>query len=180
MESQLPKLDVNDYLIIMLPITIRTRLPINLSINTLPSDLYENYGIIDYFVGTNSYDQKIILEYWDTTYNLHYFKYHLETQEMINASVSAQKNFYEIVESLIKITPCKNFVMTWDVIPNKSDLFFDKEMLTNEIGYWETLGSVYENTNGENGVQGDIHWSIKMNNAFFDFLITYFGLKKIF
>jgi hypothetical protein len=41
--------------------------------------------------------------------------------------------------------------------------------MTNLIGTWETGGQLYEKTNGERGINGDIHWSDDMN-----FLLKYF------
>lgn len=85
-------------------------------------------------------------------------------------------NYFEIIESLYKLTPTNNkLVWSW----NKqyiADFIYDKDRVTNEIiGYWETQYDVYLKTNGESGHKHDAHLSDECNRI----LAEYFYKKFI-
>lgn len=89
---------------------------------------------------------------------------------------SVRLNYFEIIESLYKLTPTNNkLVWSWND-QYIADFIYDKDRVTNEIvGYWETQDDVYIKTNGQSGVKGDKHLSDECNRI----LAEYFYKKFI-
>ena len=108
---------------------------------------------------------------WNNFYDHEFFIKKLEIQELINCSYASIINFYEIIDSLLRITQSNTIVFTWDNLEHKNPNIIDKEIIIKEIGFWETVGDVYEKTKGEQGVANDGHRSVKMNRLFAKFLI---------
>jgi hypothetical protein len=44
--------------------------------------------------------------------------------------------------------------------------------LSNNIGKWETLDDEFKNSNGEKGIFADHHWSEKMHELFYNYIIN--------
>jgi hypothetical protein len=52
-----------------------------------------------------------------------------------------------------------------------SSIVNTKDVITKDLGIWETLEDVYHNTNGERGDKADGHWSENMNIKFAEHII---------
>lgn len=157
----------NDYLIICVPYFRRTRLPLDEKSYKI-IELNET-KLINRFVGTHSYNNEK-LEFWGDDYDLKFFSENLSVQEIINSSISSQKNFIEIIESLYHLTNGKKYVFSWDEMDVKSNYIENKETIIKNIGVWETHKDVYYETDGEFGSKNDIHWSFRMNDLFADYV----------
>ena len=81
------------------------------------------------------------------------------------------ENFKEIMISLLRLSKNKTFIFTWDTINYDNPLIYDKEKLTNELGIWETLDDVYEQTSGNFGRKNDHHWSSRTDTKFGKYVI---------
>jgi hypothetical protein len=46
-----------------------------------------------------------------------------------------------------------------------------KSEITSNLGFWESLGDMWKETNGEQGVKADFHWSPKMHESFANYII---------
>jgi len=164
-----------DYLVICIPFFKRTRLP-------LSEKYYEyvecgNTTYINRFVGTPSYiNTEKEIETFGSQYNCKKFEDDLRVQEIINGSKANQLNQIEVIESLYGLTNGKKFVFSWDNMDYKSYIIEDKEMLKTKIGEWETHRDVFYETNGECGLENDIHWSFKMNFLFSEYLFKKFNV----
>jgi hypothetical protein len=163
--------DINNdnQLIICLPYFNRTRLPIIEKEWTNSVD--DLINIKSQFMGTHSYNRKVHnLEIWGNFYDSDFFKNRLEIQELINCSYASIINFYEIIDSLLYLTKSKTIIFSWDYLEHKNPHIIDKKILINEIGFWESIDDIYKKTNGEDGILGDLHWSIKMNRSFAEYI----------
>jgi hypothetical protein len=170
-------LSQNDVLVIFLPLFGRTRLP-RKDHGNFPNGELPRFN--HFFVGTKSYHPKEdFLEIWGNQYEPEYFYKELETQELINGSNASILNYTEVIHALHKLTPCKKIIHCWDYKKFHSDVIIYREEMTKLIGVWDTLGDVYERTNGEQGKKGDGHWSPDMNIKFMNFLLKHFNNDKI-
>lgn len=164
-----------DYIVICIPFFKRTRLPLA----EKDYQFFERDEIkyVNRFVGTPSYDNTTIeIETFGKQYNWKKFEQDLKTQEMINGSTANQLNSIEVIESLYHLTNGKKFIFSWDIMDYKSYIIEDKEVLTTNIGIWETHRDVYYNTNGKSGKENDVHWSHKMNRLFSNYLYKKFKI----
>lgn len=167
----IPNLYEDDYLVICLPYYRRTRLPFHENHYTTFESKDFRIRHINRFVGTPSYHKELErLEFWDQNYNRQYFLETLSNQEIINSSKASQLNFLEIIDSLIKVTKCRTYVFSWDVMDYKSENVEDKIDITSKVNYWETNWDVYNKTNGVKGCKGDCHWSHPMNKKFGEYM----------
>lgn len=170
-------LNSDDYLLICLPYFRRTRLP--LDENNYTEMKIDDKILYNRFVGTASYEQdRELLEFWKNENNSKFYSEKLEYQEMINTSTAYQKTTIEIIESLYKITKSHVYIFSWDDMDIKSEYIEDKNILTNNIGLWETNHDDYVSANGESGQFGDLHWSHKMQKLFSDYIINKFFKPK--
>lgn len=161
----LPLVNENDVFIILLPFFGRTRLPLS---NVIKKG--DEFKIPNYFIGTKSYHKNIKLDFWSNDFEPEYFYKKMEMQEMINSSYSSKKNYLEIIDSLYKITKSKKIILSWVNIEIDNDFIFDKNKITEQIGFWETLGDQYKKTNGQQGVENDLHWSVDMYKKIIEFI----------
>lgn len=163
----------DDFLIICLPYFSRTRLPLSEDHYT-QSEIDEDI-LYTRFVGTPSFNNNFTsLEFWGREYPWKYFEKELSCQEIINTSISNQKTTIEVIESLIELTKCKTYVFSWDNMDIKSSKIEDRITLESNIGFWETHRDVFLSTNGIYGLEGDFHWSYKMNLHFGNYVINKF------
>lgn len=163
----LPITNEDDVFIIILPYFGRTRLPLLMD----ESVKHDNPFIIpNYFIGTKSYHQQVLLDFWLNNFDEKYFDDGLKIQEMINASTPSKINQIEIIESLSKITKSKKIILSWDYVDIKNEIIFDREKITKEINFWETLGDQYIKTNGQQGFENDSHWSVEMYEKIIEFI----------
>jgi hypothetical protein len=169
----LPHIKPEDYLVICIPFFKRTRLPLS----EKNYQIFEKGDVkyVNRFVGTPSYDNtNTEIETFGKQYSWKKFEADLKTQEIINGSNASQLNFIEIIESLYHLTNAKKFVFSWDIMDFKSYIIEDKDVLTKNIGIWETHRDVYYESNGKHGLENDIHWSYKMNILFSEYLYKKF------
>ncbi len=173
-------LNEDDFLFICLPYFRRSRLPLE---NKYYYDTkIENDIIYDRFVGTHSYSNKFeSLEFWKMENDWKFYQEKLSYQEIINTTIANQITTIEVIESLIQLTKSHVFVFSWDCMDIKSKFIEDKNIITENIGMWETNTDVYNETNGEFGHNGDLHWSYKMHKLFGNHVLNRFfsNEKKI-
>lgn len=162
-------IEPEDYLVICIPFFKRTRLPLS----EKEYQLFEidNVKYTNRFVGTSSYNNKDTeIETFGKQYDWKTFENDLRIQEIINGSKASQLNQIEVIESLDALTNGKTFVFSWDNMDFKSHVIEDKDVLTKNIGEWETHRDVFYQSNGNHGLEDDIHWSYKMNELFAEYL----------
>ncbi len=165
----------NDYLVICIPFFKRTRLPLS----EKDYQLFENGDIkyVNRFVGTPSYNNtNTEIETFGKQYTWKKFEEDLKVQEIINGSKANQLNLIEVIESLYHLTNGKKYVFSWDNMDFKSYIIEDKDVLTTNIGEWETHRDVFYQSNGKYGLENDIHWSYRMNDLFSEYLYKKFKI----
>ena len=166
-------IEPEDYLVICIPFFNRTRLPLSEKDYQFFERNEVNY--VNRFVGTASYNNiDTEIEIFGKEYNWKKFEKELRTQEIINGSKANQLNQIEIIESLYTLTNGKKFIFSWDNMDFKSYVIEDKDILTKKIGEWETHRDVFYQSNGEYGLENDIHWSYRMNELFSEYLYKKF------
>lgn len=164
-----------DYLVICIPFFKRTRLPLS----EKNYQFFENKNIkyVNRFIGTSSYNNvDTEIETFGKEYHWKKFEKELSTQEIINGSKASQLNQIEVIESLYTLTNGKKFVFSWDNMDFKSEVIEDKDELTKNIGEWETHRDVFYSSNGDYGLETDIHWSYRMNRLFSEYLYKKFTI----
>jgi hypothetical protein len=173
----------DDYLVIIIPYFIRTRLPLH------ESDWFKGFDVSMYtddrdvpicrYLGTENYANNLELEFWCKNYDMEYFKKKLSTQSFINSTKAAQITYIKIIESLIKLSPKNTYVFSWEKMDYKSPFIDDKEDLKTKLGIWQSLNDDWISSNGEYGKVSDGHWGFNMNRKFAEFISYRFDLKKI-
>jgi hypothetical protein len=172
----IPYLDEKDYLIISIPAFSRTRLPLaekewgemfNKEI------LYKNK-----FIGTASYKKGIELEFFGNTFDSDYFESMMNPQKIINATKAAEKNFFEIIGSLKKLTLCKMYIFSWVKFEDENAPFDDYDVLFRKIGVWRTIGDLVRENGGPKEWTNDFHWEGTTHTAFAEMIKKEFGLKR--
>lgn len=164
-----------DYLVICIPFFKRTRLPLS----EKDYQLFERGDIkyVNRFVGTPSYNNtNTEIETFGKQYSWKKFEEDLKVQEIINGSMANQLNLIEVIESLYHLTNGKKYVFSWDNMDYKSYIIEDKDILTTNIGEWETHRDVFYQSNGKHGLENDIHWSYRMNGLFSEYLYKKFTI----
>lgn len=177
----LKNISKNDFVILIVPSLGRVRVPLQIpTMDVEHSDIKYNYDLrskhIDYFMGESSYRNEgkyDVLENPLTNIDEHILRKSLEISSIINDSNASKNNYLEIIESLKSYLPFEIFVWSWDN-QIESQLVLNRNEITEIIGYWHTLRNLYEETNGEEGKQGDVHFSPKMHKAFADYIIVKF------
>jgi hypothetical protein len=178
----LPYINKTDYLVIIFPAMVRSRLPLD-SINWLEYTYINDDGI-DYnrttrFIGTKSFNPNAhTLEFWGKDYTYEHYLNKLEYQEVINASEASKYSYLDIIDSLIKMTKCKLYMCTWDKFEYSELYKFeieDRIKLEYNLKYWETFNDVYIKTNGQSGKKEDDHWSFQMNRSIGNYIYNKFN-----
>ena len=171
----IPEISPDDYLVIIIPMMERSRLPLAKKHQT--SVTIGKTILVNRFVGTQSYNNEEI-EIFGDSFGVDYYKNLLTPQIVINSSKASQTNLFEIVSALIKISPCKKYVFSWNDIDRTDTPFDDKKILTGKMGGWITLNSEFVNTGGKKGIKGDLHWALETHVLFSEFISVEFGLAK--
>lgn len=174
----IPNLKSDDLLIICLPFFQRTRLPLaeHQWITYVNS---KDVKVVNRFIGPQM-SEYWELEFWGKEYNTKEWMDRMKIQEIINSSKSSITNSIEVIESLVKLTPSKLFVFTWDKMEIKSDVIFDKTYFETNIGKWHTLNDDWNESNGKFGYKQDFHWSLSYNKLVAEHLIKMFGNVKFY
>ena len=171
----IPEIRPDDYLIIIIPIMERSRLPL-VEKHHSPVTIGKTV-LMNRFVGLASYNNEEI-EIFGDSFNLNYYKNILTPHVVINSSKASQNNLFEVIASLIKITPCKKYVFSWADIDRAVMPFDDKKRLVGKMGGWITLNSEFVNTGGKKGFKDDLHWALETHILFSEFISVEFGLAK--
>jgi hypothetical protein len=163
------KLNTEDILIICIPTFYRTRLPLIES--KWYGQKYKNYNFINKFIGANSYQEDDL-----TIDSFNHSDFKLKTDmitmyQILNSTKSAITNHLDVINTLKKLTPCYTYLFSWDDILYDHEIE-DKKILSNNIGEWETLDDEFKNSNGEKGIFADLHWSQKMHELFYNYIIN--------
>lgn len=171
----IPEIRPDDYLVIIIPIMERSRLPLAEK-HQSPVTIGKTV-LVNRFVGMQSYNNEEI-EIFGDSFNLNYYKNILTPHVVINSSKASQNNLFEVIASLIKITPCKKYVFSWDDIDRAVMPFDDKKRLVGKMGGWITLNSEFVNTGGKRGFKDDLHWALETHILFSEFISVEFGLSR--
>jgi hypothetical protein len=174
----LPHFTENDYLIVAIPVFYRTRLPL----------AEKNWGNVDLnginftnrFVGTPSYRDGTELEFFGSSFEASHLEKLLNNQRVINSTAVSEINFFEIIESLRKISRAKTYAFSWAEFERSPRPFDDYNELKNKMGIWRTIRDDFfefgsENPNNEH----DRHWQKDTHSAFAKMVAGEFGLRKI-
>jgi hypothetical protein len=170
----IPTTKDEDVTILILPYFARTRLP-----KKSPEGIHDdknNFVYFDRFIGTLSYVQAEYceLEYWENDHDQDHMYKLMIPQEIINSSDASFYNWIEVIESLKKLTKGKVLIFCWDNLKIKTDLIEDKEIITKNIGYWESFDDLFKKTDGNDGMRGNLHWSFPYNVDFGKYVLTKF------
>lgn len=173
-----PILTENDRVIVCFPDSGRQRIPIQDE---------KDYRVIDWGGGKSR--NMFLTRQWWTAYND--FKTTVATKylnskdvfldeksaddmieflEIMNISNTTSQNYKEVIEALYKVCPCKTYLFTWHdhikyEVP-KANCVEDKNDIKNNIGMWTTRHILWEETNGEKGLESDHHWDYRTMEAF--------------
>jgi hypothetical protein len=90
--------------------------------------------------------------------------------QMINTSNAFVDNWNRILKSVQSYVPFKLLYYSWTDEYN-SDCVVGKSEITSNLGFWEKLDDVWKETNGEQGIKDDFHWSPKMHELFANYII---------
>ena len=192
--ENLYKIKAEDFVILMLPTLIRFRLPLKTPyVNaTYCSGSQMNYPL-NYMIGGINYTAQVNNNPTEHTKE-HKESYMLEwplseidpmvfqpnenpktpnfgnIMQIINSSDAFVKNWNSKLKSIQSYVPFKLLYYSWeDELDPK--IVNTKNVITNELGMWETLKDVWDKTNGLKGDRGDTHWSEDMNIKFAEHII---------
>jgi hypothetical protein len=187
--ENLYRIKSDDFVILMLPTLTRFRLPLsNPFVNVSKSNIHHtSYNTNSMISGVqyaahangqpiknsrhelewplNEIDPMVFQPNEDTRYpNL------ANIMQMINSSKAFVNNWNSILKSIQLYVPFKLLYYSWENELDSS-IVNTKDVITKDLGIWETLQDVYNNTNGEGGDRGDGHWSEDMNIKFAEHII---------
>lgn len=166
-----------DFVILVIPTLIRTRLPLQTPAYDVEiSNFINKQKTFDYFIGTHSYSEKMEhcrLEEPFTNISESEVNKQCGVWSIVNSSTASKNNYLQILKSLKEYLPFEMFIWSWENELD-SDLIVCKKQIESEIGYWHTLGDEWYETNGEVGQTGDHHFSPKMHKAFAEYLTLKF------
>ena len=180
----LPTFSENDYLIVGLPYFSRYRFALNemfyrtepylhSKVNYFYADTKE-HEIYTRHVGQHGwFDIKNgELEFYGKDVDRKQLLEKLDDNRIINSSIASTLNNKEIIESLTKVTKCQTLLWSWTRFKNgfKPEGLYDKTDLEKELGYWGTLDDLYNETDGQYGQYGDLHWDEKTHMLFSEFV----------
>lgn len=90
--------------------------------------------------------------------------------QMINGSKAYINNWNRILKSVQLYVPFKLLCYSW-TDEYHSDCVIGRSEITSNLGFWESLNDEWKETNGEQGKKDDVHWSIRMNESFANYII---------
>jgi len=197
--KNLHKIKPNDFVILIFPTLSRFRLPLKTSYmdvewsNNMDSDKKDESNT-NIFIGNSAYHstktdippigeddlhkRQFELEFPLNTFDENIFQPNDPYKEpnfanitqMINCSNGMVNNWNAILKSIKLVVPFKLTYYSWT---NELDaaLVNTKDVITKDCGMWHTLHDEFTDTNGQTGIYFDVHWSNKMNEAFFKNII---------
>lgn len=179
----LKNISKDDFVILVVPALTRVRLPRfekawDIEHTNLTIPFKQDNSHFDYFIGASSYRKEAPELYSRLEEPLFELNHDdcsklTQTTSIINASNASKENYIEILKSLKEYLPFEIFIWSWQN-EIESDIVTNKKMIIEEIGFWHTLYDLYKETNGQEGSEGDVHFSPKMHKAFADYLIVKF------
>jgi len=103
----------------------------------------------------------------------------LSNQRVINSTAVSEINFFEIIESLRKITKAKNYAFSWSEFERSPKPFDDCVELKRKIGIWRTIRDDFFEFGSDNPLnEHDRHWQKDTHLAFAKMIIEEFDIKK--
>jgi hypothetical protein len=198
--KNLHKIKENDFVILMLPVLFRFRLPLQTPLKRIEHSNPKEHNYDNLFIGNNLYNsigelEKIKDDSFENMqmYNamqleppLCYVNPHIFRLEdndvnkkkftissvigMINCSKAVSQNYNEILSSFKNHFTFKIKFYSWtDELDNS--IVDTKYNITQKCGMWHTLKDVWNETDGIDGNDSDVHWSKKMDKLFAEMII---------
>ena len=189
------KIKPDDFVILMLPTLTRFRLPLaNPYVNVSYSNINHKYYNTNSMIGGTMYPTQIQATPPENEKEQHINFYTLEwplseidpiifqpsenkntpnlanIMQMINSSKAFADNWNNILKSVQSYVPFKLLYYSWENELDSS-IVNTKNVITKQLGNWETLQDVWNRTNGEKGDKADGHWSEDMNIKFAEHII---------
>lgn len=170
----LKHLNKDDILIICIPFFIRIRVPLHEKDQII--DSIDDIEIINRFVTHHSwyynesnkiYSDGDVIEKEELDKHVTFF------EGLFYNSISVEKNYNEVIESLYELTNCKKYIFSWDTMKTRSNIIEYRDGLDKKLG-WSTMADLYTETNGEHGRRGDFHWDYRFQQKFAHYLIEKF------
>ena len=183
--ENLYRINTDDFVILMLPTLTRFRLPLaNPYVNVSKSNISREFYNTNSMIGGTQYSaqmkepnmpdkERFRLEFPLSEIDPMTFQPNEDADypnlanilQMVNSSKAFTNNWNNILKSIQLYVPFKLSYYSWENELDES-IVNTKNVITKELGIWETLQDVYRNTNGERGDRGDGHWSEHMNIKF--------------
>jgi len=151
----IPNLNKDDILVIQFPDPQRWRTPLSKEKYTVYD--IDTYRVVDYF--TTDYT---IFEDDGQEFEL--------PLKLMNVHESNINNWNDIIDSLIQMTNCKNYIWSWSNWV-KNSYVENCDIIYNNVG-WQTAGDEYKQTNGRCGSKDDFHFSSDMHSKFAKYIIS--------
>jgi hypothetical protein len=188
--ENLYRIKSDDFVILMLPTLTRFRLPLATPyVNVSKSNISRQFYNTNSMIGGTQYSaqmkepnmpdkERFRLEFPLSEIDPMVFQPSEDTHypnvaniiQMINSSKAFTNNWNLILKSIQSYVPFKLLYYSWENELDSS-IVNTKDVITKDLGIWETLQNVYRNTNGERGDRGDGHWSEDMNIKFAEHII---------
>jgi hypothetical protein len=188
--ENLYRIKQDDFVILMLPTLTRFRLPLaNAFVNVSKSNIHHTSYNTNSMIGGVQYaaqmkepniisKDRYMLEWPLSEIDPMVFQPNEDIRypnlanimQMINSSKAFANNWNSILKSIQSYVPFKLLYYSWENELDSS-IVNTKDVITKDLGIWETLQNVYRNTNGEKGDKGDGHWSEDMNIKFAEHII---------
>ena len=188
--ENLYRIKSDDFVILMLPTLTRFRLPLaNPFINVSKSNIHRKFYNTNSMIGGIQYsaqmkepgtleEERYMLEWPLNEIDPMLFQPSENPKtpnvaniiQMINSSKAFTNNWNLILKSVQSYVPFKLLYYSWENELDSS-IVNTKDVITKDLGIWETLQNVYRNTNGQRGDRCDGHWSEDMNIKFAEHII---------
>jgi hypothetical protein len=188
--ENLHQINPDDFVILMLPTLTRFRLPLANSYDSVSkSNINHKFYNTNSMIGGAQYPTQIneesqlnknrcMLEWPLSEIDPMLFNPNQNPEnpnfgnimQMINSSKAFTNNWNSILKSMQSYVPFKLIYYSWENELDSS-IVNTKDVITNNLGIWETLQDVWNNTNGKRGDRFDGHWSEVMNIKFAEHII---------
>ena len=139
--------------------------PLNVIPDTLIEDLYEN-----------EFDRETYYNEFELNYflnNSSKFSYN-QLSTIINTSKPVLDNYNKQFYSFSKAFKFKTLFLSWsydfDTLGNDSNIIGRSELEKN-MGELETLHALFLKSNGEDGIEGDFHWSKNADKKIYEYIV---------
>jgi hypothetical protein len=196
--KNLHKIKENDFVILILPSTVRFRLPLeNQNIdNTYGENNEDHYKSLFIGNGRYSFFKQLEISKNDNHHNFEKYNntkieyplseinpdlFHIPNKKWnpyafssilatINSSKASITNYNQILNSFKKYFAFKIELYSW-IDELDESIVQTKKIITNKCGLWHTENDDFIETNEQFGLKGDSHWSKKMDKEFANMII---------